>query len=148
MSCFKYLIPVILFLLLPIQQEFVGFRKQESSIEITDKKLKAQLVFQVLPGYHIQAESEVPDNIIPTSVRFEANKFYKISDHSFKIPTYDTVVLGETIHKVISDKFRLEVEIVPQKKFNTQTLKGVLSYQACDDRQCFFPRNLPFEIRL
>lgn len=148
MNYYNSLLLLITLSVIQPQGEFVNFLKEESSIEVRDHKFIAQLVFQVQPGYYIQADTGVPENIVPTSVRFEKNRNYHISNYSFKIASIDTVILDKTIYRVISDKFLLEIDIQPNKKLTSQTLKGVLKYQACNNRQCFFPRNLPFEIKL
>lgn len=145
MSYCKYFLFLLVTLFVPLQQEFVSFLPENTVIERKDEKLQITLVFHVKPDFHIQAEDEVPDNFIPTSLSFQSPK--ENINYYFQIANYDTIVLGRNIHKVISNEFKVLVEI-DTKLQNIGVLKGELNYQACDDRQCFFPRKLSFQVSL
>ncbi|MCH4822585.1 hypothetical protein ML462_05315 [Gramella lutea] len=146
MSCYKYHFILLTFLIFLPQKEFVAFLPERTIIESKDDKLHIELRFLVKPGFHIQAEDEVPDNIIPTSINFHLPESKHIIKKYFVIKSYDTVIFGENIHKVISSDFTVILEVGIEN--TPKILKGELSYQACDDRQCFFPRKLPFKLSL
>ena len=132
------------------QVEFVKFEKERVQIKSFEEKIEVDLFFSIEPGYHIQAYDEVPDHIIPTTISFtNSDQNYKLKSE-FVIHVYDTIILDKTPLRVISDEFQVKVFLEPLNLNSeaSKLLKGSLNYQACDDRQCFFPREVKFEVSL
>ncbi|GAA4309436.1 hypothetical protein GCM10023115_35710 [Pontixanthobacter gangjinensis] len=148
MSFFKVSIIFLFCLVIPNQQDFVSFLPENSVTELKNQQFIVQLYFEVKPGFHIQAEDEVPENIIPTSINFEKSPHFEILKHSFQVQKYQVILLGDQKHKVIDGKFGIQVYLKAKKLQKVERLKGELHYQACDDRQCFYPRSLKFEMSL
>ena len=145
MSFYSQFLIVLSCLLLNLQQDFVSFKPELSKSEINNEHLIVELVFQVAPGYHIQAEDKVPENIIPTSISFDESTGIKILQHKFQVENYDEVILGDISHKVINGQFSVLVHLKEKPKSKGAILTGEIYYQACDDRKCFYPRKLKFE---
>lgn len=148
MSFYKLIFITIVFI--AVQNDFVVLKNEETTISSNKDYTEVILLFTIKPGYHIQSNKEVPENIIPTSIYFETSQSYTISLQELIVPVYDTVVLDETPHMVISDEFQAKVHL---KALNSETsgsnlLKGILTYQACDDKKCYFPRELKFDISI
>ena len=145
--------PIILCLfwfLLPIQHDFVTFRSERIQVQSQGENIEIDLFFNIEPGYHIQDYEKVPDHIIPTSVTFERSDLDLKLEYEFIIPTYDTIILDKNPLKVISDELRIKVVLKPVN-INSEapkSLEGSFKYQACDDRQCFFPREVKFKVSL
>ena len=132
------------------QKHFVSFIDAEVLIVKEKDILKVTLPFTIEEEYHIQAASEVLDNLIATEISFEQNGSFEIESFEFSLTNYDTVVLNEFTHRVLSDRVEVTVTLRLKGKNakKNNELKGELYYQACDDQRCFFPRNLAFIVDL
>ncbi len=146
MSFYKLIFITTVFI--AVQNDFVVLKNEETTISSNKDYTEVILLFTIKPGYHIQSNEEVPENIIPTSITFETSQSYRISLQELIVPVYDTVVLDETPHMVISDEFQVKVHLrsLNAESSGSNLLKGILTYQACDDKKCYFPRELKFEI--
>ena len=111
------------------------------------------LRFHVATGYHVNSNKPSEEFMIPTALHLEA--------------TTD-IVLGKIDYPEGKD---LSFEFAPDQKLNVYTgnftvgvlvrplhtvspgkyaMRGSLKYQACDDRACYPPKNLPvqFEVKV
>jgi len=150
MNCCSLFLFVVLSLFGDQQKQFVSFNDTEVRISEEKEILIITLPFTIDEGYHIQAASEVLDNLIATEISFEQNGSFEIESYEFSLTNYDTVELNEFTHRVLSD--RVEVTVALKFKENKSKkgigLNGELYYQACDDQRCFFPRTLAFNVAL
>jgi hypothetical protein len=96
-----------------------------------------------LYSQHIDAE---PGKItpLPTSFKFEKNPDYELIGEVLEpkpIEEYDP--LFELTLRYFADKtvFKQKIRILGQKDF---TIKGILEYMACDDKQCIPPTEVEF----
>ena len=148
MNCCSLFLFVVLSLFGDQQKQFVSFNDTEVRISEEKEILIITLPFTIDEDYHIQAESEVLDNLIATEISFEQNGSFEIESYEFSLTNYDTVVLNQFTHRVLSD--RVEVTVTLRLKGENvkknNELKGELYYQACDDQRCFFPRTLGFNV--
>ncbi|TBW27830.1 hypothetical protein [Gramella sp. KN1008] len=148
MNCFRPLLLILIFSFLPVQDEFVIFQAEDTGVKTGNNQYEISLPFKILDGYYIQAEKGVPENIIPTQVTFQKNKLYEITGYEI-LPLEEKSIFLDTIeHKVWSNDFRIRVLIKVNDKSRslTKQLTGEVVYQACNNKQCFYPRNLNFEI--
>lgn len=138
----------IIFSIIPIQDEFVVFQTEETEVKRSQTGYEIKLSFKILDGYYIQAETGVPENIIPTQVSFKKNEFYEINRHEFFSEGEQTIFLDTIAHNVLSNSFEVKVFLKLKKEDLKQVkkLRGEILYQACNNMQCFFPRNLDFEV--
>lgn len=139
---------VLVLLVSPIQSEFVVFEKEKLVIQKQGKQIEITLPFKILEGYYIQEEKDVPDNIIPTTISFQNNSGYKITGYKFISENRKTILLDTTTHNVLNNEFSIKIFLsienqVPKKG---KKLAGEVSYQACNDKQCFYPRVVGFEV--
>ncbi|HEX9827543.1 MAG TPA: hypothetical protein VGA80_13170, partial [Flavobacteriaceae bacterium] len=98
--------------------------------------------------YHIQSEKIFDNNLIPTEVHFDVPDGYKILNYQFSKVNRETITLDQLKCEVLSND--LEVTLLLEQRTTSNKapeLKGYLYYQACDDRQCFYPRNLHFNVK-
>lgn len=149
MNCYSTLL-LLIGMVLPspeLQQHFVSV--DESAIRIVRKGdgWMAGIPFQIHEPYHIQAVSGAQENVIPTTITFENNEHLEIVQYEFTALQHDTVYLDEVPSKVLSGTFKVNVffKIPGGNQSKVPPLKGSLAYQACNDRQCFFPRTLAFQ---
>lgn len=133
-----------------MQKHFVEFdddllrtTKQGDSIVIV-------MAFNIQDGYHIQDVTDTKDNLITTEIKFQQHKAYAILNQEFTTTNYETVTLNQFTHRVLSDILEVTVTLKLENKSVDPdlNLKGHLMYQACDDKQCYFPRTLNFYVKL
>lgn len=148
MKYYNLIFIAIVFSLSSLQDEFVEFKAEETEIKKSRIDYKIKLSFNILKDYYIQAETGVPENIIPTQVSFEKNDLYEITGHKFSSEGKRTIFLDTIAHKVLSNRFELAVFLKLKKEDwnEVKKLKGEILYQACNNMQCFYPRNLDFEV--
>jgi hypothetical protein len=120
---------------------------------VQGKSATISLPFSVVGGYHINSNHPKSDYLIPTALKVEA--------------TTD-IVIGKTTYPDGQD---LSFAFAPDEKLNVYTgnfkvdvlvrplhsvqpgkyvVRGSLKYQACDNRQCYPPKNLPvsFDVKI
>ena len=130
--------------------EYVTFESASPTKLGPKSETSLVLKFKVASGIHIQANPASNPNLIATTLQLpSANNFevsppkypkgkpYKLEGSSNAISTYDGVVEIKvpvtTPGKVVPIKF---------------PWKGKLRYQACNEKTCFFPKSLNFEVPL
>ncbi len=137
----------LIFITLVQQKHFVQFNSADVHLEWNKETGVVTLPFIIQDGLHIQAVSNTLDNVIPTEISFEENPLLNIEYYRFSIQYFDTVLLDSVSHNVISGNFEVKVFFTKAEESNQKLkLAGHLTYQACNDKQCFFPRSLPIEL--
>ena len=113
---------------------------------------EAKLSLKIAKGFHVQANPAVSKNYIPTTVtvdqvpgvvwgepKYPPGKPYKMAKASSEILVYDGLV-----------EINLPIKVMSDAKRGLQKSQAKLRYQACDDKNCFFPTTLaltlPFKI--
>lgn len=148
MNYFSLLIIALVLAVSPLQDEFVLFQEEKTEINASQKEYEISLTFKILDGYYIQAETGVPENIIPTQVTFQKSESFEITAHQLSSRGEQTIFLDTTAHKVLSDSFKILV-FIKLKNADSKHVKklvGEVYYQACNKQQCFYPRTLNFQV--
>ena len=107
-----------------------------------------------LPGIHVYAPGN--PNYIPVAIAVTPIAGLKVNPPVF--PAGQDLFFGplkETV-KVYSAPFAVRVPLVLEARFRKGkiaasedlTVRGTVSYQACNDRVCFPPQSAPFDARL
>jgi DsbC/DsbD-like thiol-disulfide interchange protein len=121
--------------------------------DIVTPGTKMSLAVDVRPknGIHVYAPGTM---YRPVVIAIEPNSALQIHETIYPPPTsYHFRPLNEDV-LVYEKPFRLTLEITPgwtplqREILRTQdrlTIKGQLTYQACDDKVCFLPASVPFE---
>jgi len=148
MNYFKISVFSILLFLTIQDKQFVKFISDE--VEITENQEHVTLVlpFEILNDFHIQSEHVEDSNFIATEIHFDPREEFDILGYQFTKTQRDNLVLDQLKCEVLSN--RLEVTVQLEKNFTSNKplyLTGHLYYQACDDRQCFYPRTLQFVVK-
>jgi thiol:disulfide interchange protein DsbD len=132
------------------EPEYVTFESASPTRLGPKSETSLVLVFKVAAGFHIQANPASNPQLIATTLQLpSANNFevsppvypkgksYKLEGSKGEISTYGGVVEIKvpvtTPGKVVPNKF---------------PWKGKLRYQACNEKTCFFPKTLSFEVPL
>jgi hypothetical protein len=111
------------------------------------------LRFHVAKGYHINSNTPSEEFMIPTALHLDATTDIVLGKITYP-PGQDASFEFAPDQKlnVYSGNFSLSVVVrplhtVPPGKY---AMRGSLKYQACDDRACYPPKQLPveFEVRV
>jgi len=101
---------------------------------------------EVKEGRHIQARP-LPEGYIPTTLTFEEVEgvHFGAVDYPAAKP-HHLKTLGETLH-IYDGRVALKAPVRSSRK-EAFAMRAWLEYQACDDRECFLPERIDFEIPL
>jgi len=120
----------------PIQLKQGG--KQEVSIPAT-----------ILKGHHIQANPATLPNLIATELSLEPISGLELGSPSYpKSKPWRLMSAGKVIQTYegsVVFKIGLNAKTLAPGKYE---IKGSLRYQACDEKNCFFPTSAPIAIPL
>lgn len=109
---------------------------------------KAALVLHVQAGYHINDNVPLDEFMIPTALVLDENPDFEIVEISypkgrrarFSYSDADLVVYdGEVVLGAL-------IKVKDGLAAGPRSLKGALSYQACNDTSCLPPKEVTFEI--
>src|SRR5262249_19976009 len=111
-------------------------------------KFQAQLVIDVNSGYHIQSSTPLDEGLIATQVYIEPVKDLELSK-----PIYprgkersDPALGGKLSEYAGQVVIGLPMEAAETLSGERKQIRGVLKYQACDDKTCFPPEDVQFAI--
>jgi thiol:disulfide interchange protein len=111
------------------------------------KKAVIAIVFDVKEGYHTQSHTPSKEDYIKFVVTLDANPAFTASDPVY--PTgenHDYPALGTLNVYTGRVIVFIPIELKPDAAIGEIKLTGKTRYQACDDKSCFFPTSLKFEI--
>jgi hypothetical protein len=101
-------------------------------------------------GYHIQANKVTNESLIPVSLEVTPNRLFTINKALF--PPYKPFRLegAEDELNVFDSIFIIQLPV--KATINIQegryALKARISYQACNEKTCLFPRKIDFEFAI
>lgn len=136
----------------PVSQESTPHLRLEASASDSvargGQRLTLTLDIELASGFHVYAPG-VSSEYIPIKWDLELSEAWKPHDPHFPRPEIIKFA-GEKV-PVFQGKFRItrDVTLSSEKVLNKVApnrelaIPGTLRYQACDDRQCFPPRNVP-----
>lgn len=109
------------------------------------ENIRVNLKADVQGGYHINANQVNDPDLIPTTLQVDGGslKVGKISwpgSHKFKFSFSETELDVYEGSITIGINLKAPKDIKPGK----YEITGTLNYQACNDRACFSPKDLPF----
>lgn len=109
---------------------------------------KVALVIKVRPGYHINDNAPLDEFLIPTTLTFGENPDFEIVEISYPRGRRARFAYSEAELVVYEGEAVLGALIMarPGIAAGIRSLKGALSYQACNNEACQPPKELPFEI--
>ena len=108
------------------------------------------IVATIDSGFHINSNSPIDPYLIPTAVKFDETDDVAFSPVSYPLPEHKSFSFSTHKAAVYTGKVsifsggRLSEDV----SLGNIRLSGGLTYQGCDDRSCFMPRALRFEIPL
>ena len=110
---------------------------------------RAEIRIQVAPGFHINSSQPRSSLLIPTVVSVTSIKEIRTGKPTYP-PGKEFTFQAAPSEKldVYSGNVQIGIPLTAAKPLRpgTYTLQAELKYQACDDRSCFPPKSLKFEI--
>jgi thiol:disulfide interchange protein DsbD len=106
------------------------------------------LIAKADKGWHVYSQDIPPKGPIPTEFTFTKSANYELVGKVLEEkaiqendPNFDMVL------KFFADKavFRQKIKVLSKKDF---TIKGVLNFMCCDDKQCLPPTDVEYEFRI
>lgn len=145
----------IFFLFSFILINYSNFAQQYVTLEASSQKkdffpsenIKINIKASIQSGFHINANQVADPDLIPTTLQVNSGNFkvVKISWPSSKKYKFS---FSETELDVYEGTVNISVTLKAPKdiKPGSYEISGNLNYQACNDRACFAPRDVPFEV--
>ena len=128
--------------------EYVTFQSAEPTAVGPKTEMSLTLTFKVADGFHIQANPASTPQLIPTTLTlpsannlevgapiYPAGKAYRLQGSNSEISTYDGFVT-----------IKVPVKTPAKTVGASFAWKGSLRFQACNEKTCFFPKKLAFEL--
>jgi DsbC/DsbD-like thiol-disulfide interchange protein len=110
-----------------------------------DSLVRAVVVVEVLPGYHINDHHPSLDYLIPTEVKLEPSKQVTVKDIIYPKGELKKFAFSDALLSVYEGT--VQVDVVLQLERTTlpgnYEVKGRLAYQACNDHACLPPTSAP-----
>jgi thiol:disulfide interchange protein DsbD len=110
--------------------------------------VKAAIVAEVAPGFHINEHKPTLDYLIPTELKLESTKDLSAGNFVYPKGQLKKFAFSDTDLSVYEGEFVVGVLVKVQQTIRpgTYTLKGELRYQACNDYACLPPVSIPLSL--
>jgi DsbC/DsbD-like thiol-disulfide interchange protein len=107
--------------------------------------VRAAVVVEVLPGYHINDHHPSLDYLIPTEVKLEPSPQVTVNDITYPKGELKRFAFSDTPLSVYEGTVRVDVALQLDRKTppGSYEVKGKLAYQACNDHACLPPASVP-----
>ena len=106
------------------------------------------VTLSIPPGLHTQSHTPLTDNLIPLVVTLTPASGVSAGDVIYPQPKIENYpALGRVSVYDGEATIYVPLKIAPDAPAGDITLSGVVSYQACDDKVCFAPEELPFTVQ-
>jgi hypothetical protein len=111
------------------------------------------LTFRVAEGYHVNSNQPKSEFLIPTALKVDATTDIVIGKTTYP----DGVDMSFPFNpdeklNVYTGDFKVEVMVRPLHSVTAgkYAIRGTLKYQACDNKACYPPKNLPinFDVKI
>ena len=100
------------------------------------------------PKWHVNSHTPAEDFLIPTDLTLKASAG-KLSPIRYPKHVERKFAFSEKPLRVYEGTVRFEADLnLPAGAKGPVSLSGTLSYQACNDEQCFMPEKVPLEAKL
>lgn len=107
--------------------------------------MEAHLHMATIPGFHVNSDKPLSDNIIPLRLTWNAGP---LEATAIRYPKPETIELGPDKLTVFSGSFEITtVFTAPGNAAAGSTeVTGHIRYQACNNRMCFRPSTIDVRI--
>lgn len=110
--------------------------------------VKAAVVAEVAPGYHINDHVPSLDYLIPTELKLDASEPLSVASTAYPKGNPEKFSFLDTPISVYQGKLLVgaTVKVAADAKPGEYNLNGQLKYQACNDHACLPPTSLPLAL--
>ena len=121
------------------------YTKANAKKRVTKSVVRATVVVEVLPGYHINDHHPSFDYLIPTEVKLEPSKQATVKEITYPKGEPRKFAFSDAPLSVYEGTIRVDValEVEPKTVPGNYEVKGQLGYQACNDHACLPPASAP-----
>jgi DsbC/DsbD-like thiol-disulfide interchange protein len=107
--------------------------------------VRAAVVVDVIPGYHINDHHPSLNYLIPTEVKLEPNPQVTVQDITYPKGEPRKFAFSDALLSVYEETVRVDVALQVERKTlpGNYEVKGQLAYQACNDHACLPPASVP-----
>lgn len=113
-------------------------------------KVRAAVVAEIAPGFHINDHKPLQDYLIPTELTLESSPLFSVSriiypkGEAKKFAFSDQPLLVYEGTLAVGALLQVARDAAP----GVHTLKGKLAYQACNDHACLPPASVPVTLEV
>jgi DsbC/DsbD-like thiol-disulfide interchange protein len=110
--------------------------------------VKIAVVLKIEKGWHINSDNPGDEFMFPSSIAFEEATEFSIQAVVFPKPKEAKFEYSDFELRVYEDEAVIGalIQIAGDLKPGSFKLSGAFKYQACDNKSCIMPQDLPFEI--
>jgi DsbC/DsbD-like thiol-disulfide interchange protein len=107
--------------------------------------VRAAVMAEVVPGYHINDHHPSLNYLIPTEVKLEPNPQVTVQDITYPKGEPKKFAFSDALLSVYEGTVRVDVVLQVERKTvpGNYEIKGQLAYQACNDHACLPPASVP-----
>ena len=115
---------------------------------VAGSKVPVVVEMTIAPGFHVNSHTPSDKFLIPTNVAITATAG-SLSAFRYPRDVEKRFSFSDKPLKVYEGTVRFEADLeLPAETKGDVTLQGALTYQACNDVQCFAPARIELEARL
>lgn len=110
----------------------------------------AAIKFEITQGFHIMSDNPGSENLLPTTFKIEPVKEIEFGKIIFPASSTFKIKGTEEIFNVFDSTIIINIPVSAGTKIvkGKYELEGNLFYQACDNRKCYFPKELKFPVTI
>jgi len=107
--------------------------------------VRAAVVVDVIPGYHINDHHPSLNYLIPTEIKLEPNPQVTVQDITYPKGGPKKFAFSDALLSVYEGTVRVDVALQVERKTlpGNYDVKGQFAYQACNDHACLPPASVP-----
>ena len=125
-------------------KQYVSYAAEEQTVT-AGKRGELELHFHVLEGYHVNSHSPRSVLLIPTAVRLQPAAGVKAQTAEYPRGTVFSFNFSPADKlDVYAGDFTVKLPVIATA--GKHQLDGTLRYQACNNRMCFAPKNVPVNV--
>jgi len=112
---------------------------------IAGKSAPVTLNFRVNNGFHINSNKPNSEILIPTELKLDPPSQLMVADVTYPPGEMLSIPIVNEKISVYSGDFQIGARVLAVRAISpgTYRVRGMLRFQACNDRQCFPPRTTP-----
>jgi DsbC/DsbD-like thiol-disulfide interchange protein len=116
-----------------------------SPVATPNSIVRAAVVVEVVPGYHINDHHPSLEYLIPTEVKLEPTKQVTVQDITYPKGEPRKFAFSDALLSVYEGTVQVDVALQVERKTppGNYEVKGQLAYQACNDHACLPPASAP-----